>query len=453
MNLNYVGSLAERFITLRSGVTVVPETVASDVFNSFAIYVPSPIATDALTSAALVGKTVPASATAAPVVVDITAENYNEYLGAGLAAQWSQVFLDGSNYDTHLMVVIFYAPNGSGTDVFSDYVTKTATSLDYAPLTNAYSLTFNLAFRKTLYFPDYKLFDDGAVLAYNYRAVMADLVIALAQLCKKNPELSEHLVYGQIKLPLAAVDTNLCLVASKTKDEEVAAATSLSASTDVDRKKYLWGFLNLIEASNTWMMIHSEPQNVFPVVYANYFSGKNDSDTYIGNKLSKVRLTGVKPTGYPSLLDSSINVNAPESVSDKLDDKNVGYLISIADGTGNDSVVVSSKTVTGTPVSAIDIAKWIDYYTTQQIAAWITSYNTTTQAVLRNEVTYKRLQTMLLENLQRFARMGRLVDIYLNMPAYSQLPSSKTDITVTQGWVSSYVDDAGKITITGMVLA
>jgi hypothetical protein len=39
------------------------------------------------------------------------------------------------------------------------------------------------------------------------------------------------------------------------------------------------------------------------------------------------------------------------------------------------------------------------------------------------------------------------------MPAYSQLPSSKTDITVTQGWVSSYVDDAGKITITGMVLA
>lgn len=446
MNLNYVGSLAERFITLRSGVQVSPTTVASSVFNSFVVYVPSLFAGDAIK-----GITIPEgfNAQSTPIVYDVTVDTYKEILADGLLSQWGKVFLDGANYDTHLYVVIFYVPDGSMSDTYEDYLTVNQLSMDYAPLTKAYELSYNYGYRKTLFFNTYAI--NNASDAYK-----ADLYLCLSQLCKRNPELSQCLIYLKLNFPLTTPDSNQVLIASTAVEEEVEKAVSFNdTSIELIRVKYFWGFLNLIQASNTWCIAHSESLNMFPVIFAQYFSGKNDSGTYVGNKLAKIRLsgTGIKPTGYPSILNSSINVNIPRAVAELLDSKNVGYFISIADGTENDCILVQAKSITGIPIAAIDISKWVDYYTTQSIAEWITNYNTNTQAVLRNEVTYKRLQDMLLSNLQRFARMGRLTDIYLNMPAFSQLPESKTDIIVTQGWSATYVDDVGKIVITGMVAA
>jgi hypothetical protein len=45
-----------------------------------------------------------------------------------------------------------------------------------------------------------------------------------------------------------------------------------------------------------------------------------------------------------------------------------------------------------------------------------------------------------------------VTNIFLNFPPYSELPESKTDITVTAGWEATYVDDLEKVVMTGSIV-
>ena len=447
MNFNHKGSLAERFIRFRSGILATQDN-STDLFNAFSIYVPSNCAVDNVLDISLT------TIEDQPVVVEVTLENYRDVLTGDLLAQWSPIFNQDTNMDVILYVIVFYVPDGLGTDVFSDYLTVTASTIDYAPLTTAFNLLYAVSYVKMMFSPRY----DGTSPVGEYDDQnYFDMALALANLCLIRSDLSLCLVYNVVSLPLVTpVDTNVCHVLSASLADEIENATALDVvivGVDDPRRTYFWGMLNLMQTINTWFMVHSEAVNLFPIIFAMWFMSRNDTGTYIGNKLAKIRLSGnsVKPMGVPSLLNSLANENLPLAQAQLLDSKYVSYLISIADGTLNDSIVLRAASVTGFPVIASMMSKWVDYYTSQQIAKMMTAQNTLGNPVLRNEKTYTRIQEMLLTNLQVFARIGRLEEIYLNMPAYANLPASATDIVVSQGWTATYVDDLERVEISGTV--
>jgi hypothetical protein len=422
--------------------------VTSELFNTITVFVPSNLASDNLVDVDLT------DIETKPVVKKVSVDDYRDVMKGALLAQWGKAFNEGTNFDLSLVLVVFYVPDGSGTDVFADYLTVDEFTIDYAPLTQAFDNLWFASFFKTIFFPRYQ--GDSPALAYN-EVNMFDLSLALAQLCKDRPEMSMHLSFVRQVLPLATPDTNPCGLVSLTREQELEAATALNvvvAGVTNPRAKFYWGMLMFMEAANTWLVSHSEAVNLFPKIFGKWMEVKNATGTFIGNKMEKIRLSGndIKPMGTPSWLNSEANENMPLAMAQILDAKNVSYMISIADGTMNDSIVLRSRTIIGTPVSAIMIPKWVDYYVSQFIAKMLASNGTLTNPILKNETTYKRIQEILLAHLQLFAGIGRLVDIRLNMPAYSELPESADEIVVTQGWSAVYVYDLEKVTITGAVV-
>lgn len=214
------------------------------------------------------------------------------------------------------------------------------------------------------------------------------------------------------------------------------------------------GMLQFMEADNTWFIIHSENTYVPSRIFATAMSARNETGTFVGNKLAKIRLTGngIKPTGAPSIFDSSVNENLAKVYSGNLDEKNISYLLSIADDSVNDAMIVRAKGMTGYPVIATEMSKWIDHTTSIEMAKLLANQSTLINPVLRNERTYSRIQERLLANIQTFARIGRITNIILNFPPYSELPESKTDISVTAGWEATYVDDLEKVVMTGSIV-
>ena len=444
MNYNYKGSLAERFIQFKSGITAVTDNV-TDLFNAISVYVPSTLAT------ANVADVVLTTIATTPIVKEVTLVNYKTVLKGDLLAQYSHIFNDDTNVDVILYIIIFHVPASPEVEVFEDFLTVTATTIDYAPLTVAFNKLYSLSFFKTMFSPSYT----GATGTYDDQNYF-DMALSLAYLCKLDTELSYCLLSINVDLPLATPDTNICKILSKTRAQEIAAATALNvviSGTTHPRRDYFWGMLYVMQALNTWLVANSSEVNLFPFIFGKWFGAKNISGTYIGNKLEKIRLSNglVKPMGVPSWLNSEANENMDIALATILDDKFVGYLISIADGTINDSMIVRAKSVLGTPVNATNMAKWVDYTTSQAIAKMLAASGTLTSPVLRNERTYGQIQEMLLNNLQLFAKLGRLDSIYLNFPAYTELPASATDITVTQGWEAYYVADLEKVLVTGSV--
>ena len=439
MNYNYSGSLAERFSQLATGLSAQNDIVV-ELFNNHVIYMPSTLA-----AANLVGVDI-AGIKDAPVVVKVDVDTYADLLKGDILAQWQPIFRQDSNFDVTLYVVVFYVPDGSGLDVFSDHLTVGALSIDYSYLTTAFGLTKIGGFWKSLFSPSYDATD----------ANFFDLSLCLAYLCKLDVGMSFNLSFLKLAYPLEVVDTNPCKIGSKTKAEEIAAATALNvviAGVTDPRIDYYWGMLNLIQALNTWVVAHSEMVYLFPIIFAEWFAARNAAKVYVGNKLEKQRLSGsnIKPTGYPSILDSSVNVNLPLAQATILEDKFVSFLMSVGDDASNDSVILRAKSVTGYPVTATAIAKIIDYDTSQAIAKMMVAQDSVNKPVLKNDDTYKKIQNMLLSNIQRFAVVGRLTEIDTGFPAYADLPVSKTDIVVSAAWKATYVYDLEKVQISGSV--
>lgn len=447
-NVNYVGSLAERFIQFRSGVQSASES-GGDIFNSVLIFVPSVLVADNLT-----GVVAPTTATTY-TVKKVTYDDYSEVMKGELLRQWGPLFRDGANVEASIIIVVFYVPDGTGTDIFTDFLTVAELTIEYAPLSVAFNDTYVTAFWKVLFDPNADGVTSAGDLIHQY---YFDLCLALASLCAQKRELSYHLSFVRTLYPISTPDTNVCKIASMDRAAALSAATALDMAPTGDytkpRANLYVGMLNLLQASNTWLLDHSEKFNLLSEAFSLAFSSKNDSGTFVGNKISKIRLTGanVKPTGVPSALDSSINACIPRTIAERLDSLFVAYLVSLTGDSGNNAMVVSSLGITGTPVLADVIARWVDYNTSKQLAAMISAQSTLRNPILKNESSYVLIQNTLLTNLQRFAKNGRLVNIAINFPQYSELPASPTDIVVSAGWTADYVSDIGKIVISGTVV-
>jgi len=564
MQFNYFGSVANRKVKFTSGITSVEEDTSVENFNSLIIMIPSFLAAGNIKGYDGTGLTA-----LKPVVKTVTADNYQDVLTGELYRQWAAVFNSGANTAITVYLIVFLCTP----DTFGTYLTVTAASIDFAPLTTAFNKYYYAGYFKFMFSEHY----DGTVSTVTGSAYddshYFDLALSLAYLVEKESTLSATIPF--VKLDLTGATVNNCGVLTYTKAEEIAGMTALNESvtayadaadplftadttivyttgvTDASsvakasdyiavpsgttkvkltvpissnsattsgiafytsdkvyvsgvklntasvygsevrildipatagymktiwfsdtatygafslsfgtsaanpRNLYFWGALHLIAGDRVYMCVHSEDVNYIPVVFKNFYSAVNVSGIYTGNKLDFLRLSGdsIKPTGLVDDLNADANDNLTSPQWTILDSKNVGYLMSIADGTLNNSVVSQMISVTdGVPVLADMIAKYVDYHCSQDIAKWLTSAATLTDPVLKSEAAYAEVQSYLTKYLALFVANGRLSRISLNFPAYSS-QTSKTKFTVTQGWSAKYVYDLREIDISGTITA
>lgn len=429
MNLNYVGSVAERFMKFRSSLASTEE-ISENLFNAISIYVPKSLAEDNLAS----GSYDPDEITATKyAVIPVTADNYSDVLADSLLNQWTPVFNNGANFSVTLYIIIF--------DDTSFTPTISATSISWSPLTKAFKELYFISFFKTMFSDSYNGSDTN----------FFDLSLCLSQLCATEDTLSECLIELKVVVPAGDTDDNTCKILSHTRGEEELHCTTLAGSTLVDREEYFWGYVKLLGGGHTWIILNNG-KFMFPIVLGKWFEATNSSGQFIGNKLQKIRLNadGVKPTGNPSPLNSAVNMNMDSKWYTNLDDKYVGYFISIADNSLNDAELVRDRNVTGMPVTAYMISKWIDYTASQTLAKYRDDVSTLTEPVLANEETYSYIQNLVQQTINTFAGTGRITDVILSFPSYADAKKGNSFEGVAV-WSARYVNDLDGVNISGSI--
>ena len=298
-----------------------------------------------------------------------------------------------------------------------------------------------------------------------------DLSLALAYLCKLNPSLSQF--WSQVRLQLFAddfpnvvlaageklsdYDPNKCWIRSASVAEETAGIPNLALASAVTRAKFYWGALKLMQANNTFVAVHCEPNdlngvatNILSEVLAVWFATVNASGLYVGNKVHNIRLSSgnIKPLGWPSPLNTAVNENDAKAV-DILTPKGVAYLQTISDNSLENCRLTYARTLDGVSLNAKMIAKWVDYRSAMECANLITDKGTLTDPVLTNNEAYIRIQSIVGNNLAKFSGTKRLYNIKLTFPSFATAKVGLNALEAASAWSALYVDDLDKVTVTG----
>lgn len=444
-NLNYVGSVAERFMKFRSTLAT-EENISENLFDAVSIYLPKSLASNNLVE----GSFTPAEITADKyAVIPVTVDNYKEVLKntGSLLSQWSPVFNDGTNVAVTLYIIIF---DDTG---FAPTVGDKA--IAWQPLSKAFKELYFISFFKTMFSEHYngnKVESDPAEPTDYDDSNYFDMALCLSNLCKDESTLSLDLCELAVVVPeVLSSDTNVAKILTQTKADEKAVATTLLGTTVAQRAENFWGFMDLIGMEHTQIIVHNGAF-MLPIVLGSWFTRPNSTGLYIGNKLAKIRLTNskVKPTGLPSPLDSNVNLNLVKEISDILDEKIVGYFISIADDSRNNAELIRDRSGTNFPITAYMISKYIDYKSSQDMAKFVSALETLTDPVLANEEAYENLQGILGANIQLFAGLKRLEQVVIKFPPFSVAKKGNTFEGIAV-WSAKYIDDLESVTVTGSV--
>lgn len=431
MNLNYVGSVAERFMKFRSSLASTEE-IDLNIFNAISIYVPKSLAPANITAENYDADTITADKYA---VITVTVDNYAKVLAEGgdLLSQWLPVFNDGTNGSVTLYIIVF-----DDTD-FEPVLT--AGGITWQPLSKAFDELYFISCFKTLFSTSY---DDTDA---NY----TDLALCLSYKCSLESTLSMCLLELKIKVPEDNNDTNAVKILSQTRGDETTYCTTLIGTDKETRQQYFWGYINMMGGSHTWLIVHNGTY-MYPIVLGKWFEQTNASGQFIGNKLQKIRLSGskVKPTGLPSPLNTDVNLNLDEKWYTNLDAKNVGYFISISDNSENNSELIRERTVENFPVTAYLMSKWIDYEASMALANYATAQETLTNPVLANPETYTYIQRLVQGVINTMASTGRLTDVTLSFPPYAQAKKGNSFEGVAV-WSAIYVDDFEGVEVSGSI--
>ena len=422
------------------------EEIDENLFNALSIYIPKSLATAQFESGAYDGSEVTADKFA---VITVTVDNYTDVLKntGALYAQWLPIFNDGTNLAVTLYCIVF--------DDTSFSPTLGAGAISWSPLTKAFKELYFISYLKFMFSEHYdgnkvthEPAEEGDYDDSNY----FDLCLCLSALCEGEVTLSFFMCEAHLEVfEEGSDDTNVCKVMSLSRGDETTHCTTFVGSDVADRAQYFWGYLNLIGGNRTFFTIHNGSV-MLPIVLASWFEDQNDAGEYVGNKLAKIRLQGskVKPTGLPSELNSDVNKNLGSYIYDTLDAKNVAYFISIDGATLNNAEMIRDRNIQNFPLTAMMIAKWIDYNTAQDVAHWRDAHSTLTDPVLCNEEAYAEIQAMLIKRVQAFSGIGRITNIVLDFPPFSEAKKG-TNLEGTMVWKATYTDDLGSVTMTGSV--
>lgn len=439
INLNYEGSLAQRFMKFNSTLETTVDT-STNIFNALELFVPKSLASANLVN----GSYDPAAVTSTSyVVLTVNVDNYKEIMAStgAMFAQWSPAFNDGTNSSLIIYIVIF--------DDTTFSPTLTATSISWAPLTQAFNELYFNAFFKTMFSEHYDGTSDDTEDEVYDDSNYFDLVLCLDALCEAETNMSFCWNEIHVEVP-TSTDANTCKILSQTKAAELAAATTFTSTTKATRAQYFYGYWYLLGGKRSANIVHNG-NYMFPIILGAWFTRTNVSGEFVGNKLSRLRLSGtrVKPTGLPSPLNSAVNMNLPKVYYTNLDDKLAGYFISIADGTENNAELLRDRNVDDAPIQAYMIAKYIDYNSSQSLAKYASDMSTVNNPVLANMDTYKYIQSLVYNYIAKFAGF-RLSNIKLSFPPYSQAKKGQR-FEGTATWSAHYEDDFAGCDISGTV--
>jgi len=285
-----------------------------------------------------------------------------------------------------------------------------------------------------------------------------DLALALAYQCKLNVQLSwmicqVRVTYDGDNKPNSS---DRCWIIYQTRAKQLDGMQSLK---DNDRTKYFWAALYLMDAQNTSVLVHSENVNIYVQVLAAWFAKRNESGQYIGNKMSMLRLDGtkIKPLGFPSWLDSSVNENDADH-HQQLRDMNVGFLATISDNTTQNCYLSMLRGIgdvdAGKPCAMQMIAKFVDYTCSMQAANMLTDKGTLTVPKLTDEQSYAEIQRIVRTNLSLFAGTnGRLYGVTLEFPPFNVAKKGRTMLSAPNSWSAIYKDDLDEVEVSGSVSA
>lgn len=446
MNLNYVGSLAERFMKFRSSLASTEE-ISENLFNAISIYVPKSLAENNLSESAYDPTDVTATSY---VVLAVTVDNYKDVFADGsvMLSQWLPVFNDGTNSSVTLYVIVF--------DDTTFSPTVTASAITWQPLTQAFNELYFISFIKTMFSEHY----DGTVVATEPEAETDyddsnyfDMCLCLSYLCSTEATLSFFMCEAHVVVPATATtaDTNPCKILSKTRGDETGHCTTLLSTTKQDRASYFWGYANLMGGAHTSIMVHNG-SIMLPIVLGKWFEQTNASGEFVGNKLAKIRLAGskVKPTGLPSPLNTDVNLNLIPTWYNNLDEKFVGYFISISGNTQNNAELLRDRSIENYPITAYMISKWIDYNASQDMANYSARIESLTDPVLANEDTYNYIISLVQQKLNTFAGTKRITSVSLKFPPYATAKKGNRFEGVAT-WKAVYVDDFEGADISGSI--
>lgn len=492
MQYSYENSVAQRWMQFRSSIQAT-EDVSTEIFNAVSVYIPSSLG--AANISGYSEMTQPTVST--PLVLTVTVDNYQSVMAenSALLNQWGPVFLDGSNFDLTLYLIVFMAPTTGNVITLGPNDSTYKSTIMLPSLSNAFEKLYHISYFKTMFAADY----GQTIAAADTNPSIGeywDEALCLAQLCENRPELSFGVFYATSWLPMAVLDDTQGAVyeseeayylnttslftgiyvnkTTKATDtipsasdvlEEAGLNSILSwngtASAAVARAAMFASCLGIVAPTKSWLVVHAansaytDIPNMVVRIFASWFAeGRNASGQFVGNKFEKARLTGsgIRPTGEASWLNSAANINLSTEQMERLEEYGATYFMSICDRYMNDCIADDATNSEGNPVTAYMIEKWIDYTTSQQLANLVTDRDTVTHPYLKNEETYQKVQNVLLENIQKHARSGRLKDIMLNFPAYTELTASETDIIVGQGaWEATYVYPLRKVVVGGTI--
>ena len=438
MNLNYEGSVAERFFKFRSTVAQTELVAGTNIFNAISIYVPSSLASANINGYSAVEE-------GGHAVITVTNDNYKDVFKAdsALFSQWSAAFNDGANIDMIIYLVVFDDEDFSPT--------VTATGISWAPLSDAFNELYYISCFKTMFSEHYDGTTVSGEASGNYDdSNYFDMVLCLSSLCEAETQFSVALIEAKVEV-YTSTDSNPCKVMSQTRAAETTHCTTFTSTTKSDRAQYCWGYLNFLGGKHSNFIINNG-KFMLPYILGKWFTAKNDSGEYLGNKLAKIRLSGngIKPTGLPSPLNADVNQNLPRAIYTVLDEKNVGYFLSIADGSLNDVELITDRTIANYPITAYAIAKYIDYNASQAMANFLTDTDTLTNPVLCNEETYNKIKNILLGMIQKFIGTKRISNIVTKFPPFSEAKKGNK-LVGTAVWSADYTDDLGGVEMSGQI--
>jgi hypothetical protein len=279
------------------------------------------------------------------------------------------------------------------------------------------------------------------------------MALAMAYQATANVKLSVFwaivkLSWNNIDLSVGT-DTNKCQIRKLTVAQEEAGMVSIATG---DTATCFWGALQLIAALNTFLAVDCEDRNILSYILYAWFASTNSSGEYVGNKLSLIRITDQKCFGPVSSINGAYNSGDTDGY-DNFDAKNVGVLEPISGTSSSDSALSMCRGITGTPINALMISKFVDYTSSQKCADMITDTGTLTNPVLTNEAAYKQIQNIVITQLNLFAGTKRIVNIVSNFPSFDQAKVSRTALEAASSWSAVYVDDLDSVTVSGGITA
>lgn len=167
----------------------------------------------------------------------------------------------------------------------------------------------------------------------------------------------------------------------------------------------------------------------------------NTTGTPVGNNVDMAGFNTIEASGAADENGKHQNLSATEKTA--LDAQKIGYNTYVGDGTEN-VVTEGSLTLKGESVGANWVKHYIEFVCKTKAANLITRMNK-----FRNNATYQAILSLVTDTAMPFVAFGRLADLHLTAPVFTDLPASGDAITVPNAWEATYIDNVRSTTVYG----